>query len=99
MNENEILYNQISELLEQENLEKAEESLLELRRKEESSEKNFLISKLLIEFGIKTSEQRYFNEARGKLKKLTEHDLNEVHFFLGNAYLKKYESLKKNLII
>ena len=95
MNENETLYEQTLEILEQGNFDEAEKLLLELRRKEETREKNFLISKLLIKFGIKTSNQKYFNEAISKLKQLREYDLHRVHFYLGNAYLKKYESLKE----
>lgn len=95
MNENELLYQKTCEFLKQGKHEEADELLLELRRKEETPEKNFLISKLLIEFGIKTSKQKYFNEAIGKLKRLREDDLHRVHFYLGNAYLKKYESLKE----
>lgn len=95
MNENETLYEKTLEVLEQGNFDEAKKLLIELRRKEETPEKNFLISKLLIEFGIKTSNQKYFNEAIGKLKQLREYDFHRLHFYLGNAYLKKYESLKE----
>ena len=93
MNENETLFKQTQELLEH-NIDKAKEKLLELRRKEETPEKNYLISKLLIEFGTKTGKVKYFNEAIGKLKKLTNSDFPRVHFYLGNAYLNKYRILK-----
>lgn len=93
MNENETLFKQTQELLEQD-IDEAKETLLELRRKEETPEKNYLISKLLIEFGTKTGKVKYFNEAIGKLKKLTDSDFTRVHFYLGNAYLNKYRILK-----
>jgi hypothetical protein len=99
MNDNETLFKQAQNLIEYDTKE-AEEKLLELRKTEETPEKNYLISKLLIDFGTKTGEVKYFDEAIGKLKKLNESDFNRIPFYLGTAYMKKYETIdeKPNLI-
>ena len=95
MNENEKLLNKVQELIEQGNIEDAETILLTLRRQEESPELNFIISKLLVDFGHKTKKLKYLNEAIGKLKSLSEYDFHRLHFYLGNAYLFKYDILEE----
>jgi hypothetical protein len=91
----EKLVQQVEEFLEQEDCEKAEACLIELRRKEPSPELNYIISKLLIKFGIVSKNPKSFNEAIKKLKELDSSDFPKVHFYLGTAYLKKYEILEE----
>ncbi len=99
MNDYEILIKQAEDLLNQDVTEDimddVETILLQLRRKPNTPELIYEISKLLINFGEKTKNPRYLNEAIGKLKSLDENDFPRVHFYLGTAYLKKFEILEE----
>ena len=97
LNENEQLYNQIQEFIDNENIDEAEKNLKELRKKANADELNYMISKILINLGIKTHNTKKINEAISKLKQLNEKQFPRVHYYLGTAYLKKYEVLEGTL--
>ena len=97
MNENEALYKKIQEHINNEDTDIAEKDLIELRKKGNCEELNYMISKILINLGSKTQNSKRIDEAISKLKQLNDKKFPRVHFYLGTAYLKKYEVLEENL--
>ena len=94
LNENETLYKETQELIDKGDTEKAEINLIELYKKADVDDINYMISKILINLGTKTKNPKRISEAIGKLKQLDDKKFPRVHFYLGTAYLKKYEVLR-----
>lgn len=99
MKDNELLFEQIQELIKQGPIEEAEKLLIELRKKGNTAELNYMISKLLINLGRETQNPKRIDESISKLKQLDDKQFPRVHYYLGTAYLKKYEVLEGTLNI